>query len=312
MLLVGLIATACSKENSTSPTPPTEKYSVSLAFDGEIAVTDEPLTRGTATNHLYGINVYYDSNDDGNIDDLYGYGLFDNIEDMTIELLSKHKYRFECTFVKDGKNSIYFDTGYHAPFQSNSSNKTILENKFILGTGSYLSGIKSGEAILSDGTSSSYASVNRFYGELDNYTPVYGGVATIYLKRVVFGAKLIVTGVQDGTLNISSPLWTKTLTENYESKEAIFTFGDVYDCWKNDATFNATIALKFTSERGDYNNLSSSKTVSFKRNIFTTVTINVDPAFGFNCIHEEWDEDNFIDLEINTDGVIDTPVVPTE
>ena len=312
LLLVPLMVIACSKEDSTSSTPPAEKYAVSLAFGGDISVTDEPLTRGTATNHLYGINVYYDSNSDGNINELYGYGLFDNIEDMTIELLSKHKYRFECTLVKDGKNSIYCDTGYYAPFQSNSSNKTILENKFILGSGTYLSGIKSGEANLSNGSSSSYASVNRFYGELDNYTPIYGGVATIYLKRVVFGAKLIVTGVQDGTLEISSPLWTKTLTEDYESEEAIFTFGNVYECWKNDATFNATISLIFTSERGDYNNLSSKQTVSFKRNTFTTVTINVAPSLGFNCIYEEWGEDNFIDLEINTDGVIDTPIVPTE
>jgi hypothetical protein len=38
----------------------------------------------------------------------------------------------------------------------------------------------------------------------------------------------------------------------------------------------------------------------------------VSPTSGFTINEEDWGEDNLIDLEINTDGVIDTPVVPTE
>ena len=318
-----LIVTACSTEDSTSETPPTsEKYTVSLALGGEISVTDEPLARGTATNHIYGINVYYDKDGDGETNDLYGYGLFDNIEDMTIELLSNHKYKFECSLVKNGKTSLYFNSGYLAPFQSgsyaSSYSKTILGNKFIIGSGNYLTGIKSGNAHLNNTTytnsssSTKYASVNRFYGELDNYTPIQGGVATIYLKRVVFGAKFIITGVEDGTLNVSSPFWSKGLTEDYESDEMIFTFNDVYDCWKNETRWGATISLTFTSDRGNANNLSNSQTITFKRNTLTTVIINVNPMTGFTFTTEDWGEDNLIDLEINTDGVIDTPVVPTE
>lgn len=311
LLLLMLIVTACSEDDSTSPTPPVEKYTVSLALGGEISVTDEPMTRGTATNHIYGINVYYDKDGDGKTDDLYGYGLFDNIEDMTIELLSSHKYKFECTLVKDGKTTLFYGqtnyssySGYSYPFFLANINgiPTLLENKFILGTNKYFYSIGKGYTILANGNTSHYASVNRFYGELADYTPTQGGVATIYLKRVVFGAKFIITGVQNETIDVSSDFWDFSITEDYESEERIFTFPDVYDCWKNETPYEAKISL---SSAGTH-------TVIFRRNTLTAITINLSSPSVIHINEEDWGEDNLIDLEINTDGVIDTPVVPTE
>ena len=316
-----LIVTACSESDPASPMPPAEKYTVSLALGGEISVTDEPMTRGTATNHIYGINVYYDKDGDGKTDDLYGYGLFDNIEDMTIELLSSHKYKFVCSLVKDGKNTLFYGqkggssySGYYYPFylDNNSGYPALLENKFILGTSKYFDSLGDGYTTLANNTNSNYASVNRFYGELADYTPTQGGVATIYLKRVVFGAKFVITGVQEGTLDVSSNIWNLSVTEDYESDERIFTIPGVYDCWKNETPYNAWISVDFTSTTGSSNNISSSKLMTFKRNTLTTITINVSPTSGFTINEEDWSEDNLIDLEINTDGVIDTPVEPTE
>ena len=299
--------------------PPAEKYTVSLALGGEISVTDEPMTRGTATNHIYGINVYYDKDGDGKTDDLYGYGLFDNIEDMTIELLSSHKYKFVCSLVKDGKTTLFYvQKGgssypeYHYPFINSDYAPTLLENKFILGTDKYLRFLGDGHTTLANNTNSYYPSVNRFYGELADYTPTQGGVATIYLKRVVFGAKFIITGVQEGTLDVSSDFWALSVTEDYESDERIFTFHDVYDCWKNETPYEASIYVEFTSTTGSSNCIWNRQTVPLKRNTLTTITINVSPTSGFTINEEDWSEDNLIDLEINTDGVIDTPVVPTE
>lgn len=324
LLLLMLIVTACSESDPASSMPPAEKYTVSLALGGEISVTDDPMTRGTATNHIYGINVYYDKDGDGKTDDLYGYGLFDNIEDMTIELLSRHKYKFECSLVKDGKTTLFYGqkggssySGYYYPFclANNSGYPALLENKFILGTSKYLSCLGDGLTTLADNNNSYsyYASVNRFYGELADYTPTQGGVATIYLKRVVFGVKFIITGVQEGTLDVYSDFWDLSVTEDYESDERIFTIPDVYDCWKNETPYKESISVKFTSTTGSMNDISSTKTVTFKRNTLTTITINVSPTSGFAINNEEdWGEDNLIDLEINTDGVIDTPVVPTE
>lgn len=317
-----LIVTACSESDSASPTPPVEKYTVSLALGGEISVTDEPMTRATTTNHIYGINVYYDKDGDGKTNDLYGYGLFDNIEDMTIELLSNHKYRFECSLVKDGKTTLFYGqrgsssySGYDAPFDlnGNSGYPTLLENKFILGTNKYFKSISSGYTRLASNSTSYYARVNRFYGELADYTPTQGGVATIYLKRVVFGAKFIITGVQDGVLSIDSDFCDFSVTEDCVKDENIFTFRNVYDCWKNETPYETYISVNFNDNAtGSQNSLSGGKYVTFKRNTLTTITINITPTSGFSINEEDWSEDNLIDLKINTDGVIDTPVEPTE
>lgn len=320
-LLVMLIATSCTQDDSARPDSPAEKYVVSLALGGEISTTDEPLTRSNSTNHLYGINVYYDKEGDGNINAIYGYGLFDNVDDMMIELLSSHKYRFDCTLVKDGKTTLYYGkannssySGYLAPFdlRNNSNKPTLLENKFILGTDKYFSSFERGDAYLAGSSSStSYPSINRFYGELTDYTPSQGDVAMISLKRVVFGAKFIITGVQGGKLSVSSHFWNFSVTEDYESEERIFTFPNVYNCF-SETPIEERITLIYDDDSGSSNDLYLQKSVTFKRNTLTTISINVSPKSGISISEESWGEDNLIELEINADGVIDTPVVPNE
>ena len=76
-------------------------------------VEESPLSKSageeTESTDLYGINVYYDKERDGNINDVYGYGLFDNIADMNISLLTGYKYKFVCSLVKDGKNEVAYN-----------------------------------------------------------------------------------------------------------------------------------------------------------------------------------------------------------
>lgn len=332
-LLCMFIMAACSgDETENMITPPDDKpemYTVSLNFSGDIDVSQEPLGRSTATDDVYGINVYYDSDKSGTIDDVYGYGVFDNKEDMTIALLSGYQYKFECTLVKNGKKTLYYGqafsnayTGVCYPFQTTSSNSTMIGNEFIIGTSAYLSGIKKGNAHLASVTpttsnSNAYASVNRFYGETTGYTPTNGGQVTIELKRVVFGAKFVITGVQEGSLTAScGSFWSKTTTADDEGTVTIYSYPDVYDCWANESNLTETVTLEFTSNRGTLWDLSSSTTVTFKRNVLTTVNINVAPDLSsgaFTLTEETLEEDaNYIDLEINSDGVIDTPVTPSE
>ena len=95
--------------------------------------------------------------------------------------------------------------------------------------------------------------------------------------------------------------------------ENIFTFRNVYDCWKNETPYKTYISVNFNDNAtGSQNSLSGGTYVTFKRNTLTTITINITPTSGFSINEEDWSEDNLIDLKINTDGVIDTPVEPTE
>ena len=92
-LLIG-----CSKQAENTSVHEEMTVSLNLTGDFDVDVTQDPLTRATSTNDAYGINVYYDKEGDGTTNDIYAYGLFDNVADMTITLLSNHKYKFICSW----------------------------------------------------------------------------------------------------------------------------------------------------------------------------------------------------------------------
>ena len=133
--LAAAVAVGCSKADLGTDIPPQtdndgeqteqpEYVTVSFAMKGEITVDERPLSRAageeTESRDLYGISIYYDKEQDGKINDPYGYGLFDNVEDMVASLLTGYKYKFVCSLVKDGKDKINYGRAYYYP--SSSSN----------------------------------------------------------------------------------------------------------------------------------------------------------------------------------------------
>ena len=329
LLAICLSGVGCGK--TETPAAECEEMTVSLKLDGDFDafVDQEPMTKAGSSNDAYGINVYYDKEGDGATNDLYAYGLFDNVADMTITLLTKHKYKVQCTLVKNARNTLYFGqafgnaySGYAYPFQTNSSNSTQVTNKFVIGTSNYFSGFGSGDAHVASTTSPSTsnstkcASANRFYGETDQYEPVAGGKIDVYLKRVIFGAKFVVTGLKEGTLDVKcGDFFLKTYSTDDGGVEKIYTFPDVYNVWKNDTPLTENVTISYTSARGKLWNISQEQKVQFKRNVMTTVNIQVNPDLSganFNVTKEELEEDNVIDMGINTDGLIDIIVNPED
>ena len=322
-----LVFCGCQKEKSPVMEGEPMEVSLSLKGDFNLDITQESMTKASSAD-AYAINVYYDKESDGVTNDMYAYGLFDNVADMTITMLSNHKYKVECTLVKDAKNKLYFGqafgntyTGYAYPFQTNVSNSTLLNNKFIIGTETQFTGMGSGNAHIITTTNPSVnnstpnASVNRFYGVTDQYEPVPNGTIEVYLKRVVFGAKFVVTGVKEGTLNVAcGAFFNKTYSADDAGVEQLYTFSDVYTCWEKETPFVTTINLQYTSDRpGDLWDISKSQDISFKRNVMTTVNVKLNPDLSgalFEIVEEPFDEENTIDLGINTDGYIDIVVKP--
>ena len=194
--LAAAVAVGCSKVDLSTDIPPqtgndgeqteqSEYVTVSFAMKGDVTVDERPLSRAAGTEtesrDLYGINIYYDKEQDGVINDPYGYGLFDNVNDMVASLLTGYKYKFVCTLVKDGKDKVdygklysylYSYEGYGFPFcksvQQYKSNTYLYKvdwndgytynsynaysalveaadiNKFVLGDGHHLTGIGQG------------------------------------------------------------------------------------------------------------------------------------------------------------------------
>lgn len=327
-----LLATSCLFLVGCQKTTPkvieaeTMTVSLNIKEDFDVAIDQDPLSKASSSsNDAYGINVYYDKESDGSTGDIYAYGLFDNVADMTITLLANHKYRVCCTLVKDAKNTLFFGpafgnaySGYCYPFQtttSGKSNSTVVNNKFIIGTDAYLSGIFYGDAHIASTTSPSTsnatknASVNRFYGQTDNYVPVPNGVIDVYLERAVFGAKFVVTGLEEGTLKVTcGDFYNKTYTSDSEGNETIYSL-----TYMSSTKMTEKVSVTYTSNRGTPWDLSQSQDITFKRNVMTTVNINLNPDLSgglFNLKEEEMDEDNDINMGINTDGLIDVIVNP--
>ena len=305
-----------------------EKITVSLNLDGDfnVAVDQDPITKAltkASTDDVYAVNVKWNPSG-GSINSYYAYGLFDNLQDMHITLLAHHKYSFEVTLIKDAKNTLFYGQafnntfdGFCYPFQTNASGSTLLNNTFIIGSGNRFTGMSSGDAHIKSQSSPSAsnavhnASLNRFYGITTNYEPVPNGTVDIYLKRYVFGANIIVTGLtgSDGKLKLTCGDWFSPyyLYSNYESGEMIRTLTTIPS--ENE---NQTITLNFISNRGEPWDLSQSQVITFKRNVMTTINITLNPDLSgaiFDLIEEDFDE-NDIDLGINTDGYIDIIVNP--
>ena len=307
-LLLAFSLAGCSQEDITS-TEEANEYNVSLKFNGEIVSTESPLTRGTTTEDLIGVQVYQDGVE-------YAHGLFDNTDDININVFSDHKYKFIVTIVKNGKNNVYYyslskeytgpgktyeEDGYSKPFISYGKRldrpseyesgvvwgytNTKLLNSFTYTDKGYSDKILGfGETTMTDGKTYSYPATDRFYGELDNFTPTEDGSVSIDLKRAAFGLKYEVSGVTDGAVTIKIKksnnitfFENSTITADYESEEKIFTFSDVYSAWKyakNGYTENITISASWARGVGITEDLGS-KAVQIKRNVMNIIRLKL-------------------------------------
>ena len=342
MLLIGS-STLFSCSNNEDELPPKEQeqnsqetYTVSFNLGGEFISTSEtPLSRTeVAPKKIYGINVYYKKDGDMNYQN-YAYGLFDNIEDMTISLIEGHKYKFECSMVREDADTLYHDNEiYYAPFNqlgiTNHKYRGIaLENKFNISTTNYVyfGGLKIGTMSTSGyydyyDCQSDYPKSDRFYGELTGYVPTKDGVANIDLKRTAFGFKFIVTPPVDGTLFINN-IYTNNGSINSNIKlsaddnileySSMYTFYEVYKCWQVEK-YSKDFTIQLTWERANGATQTFEKTITAKRNVLTTININVnggttDSSLGVKEDDTPMGNEN-VDMNFNGGDLDDNEVNP--
>ena len=316
-----------------------ETYTISFDLRGEFISTSEtPLGRVAEEplKKIYGISVYSKKDDTNDSYKPYAKGVFDNIEDMNITLITGYRYKFVCTVVKEGLEQLFYTIGYsdgcyeyYAPFYNSIVNdkaytKTALGNKFIISDYD-LKGLGLGTTSISGSEldkASKYPKMDRFYGELSDYIPTKDGTVNIDLKRVAFGLKVIVKPSVDGKLYISTEpnLFSASIQEKdnvLEGQETIYTFPDVYNCWEKDDYFiNCIVKLSWSRATG-WQDLEP-KNIKLKRNVMTTVTIDIkgtaieyeDGSFGFKEDVPMKDEN--VEFVIQADGeIIETPVIPS-
>lgn len=349
-LLVSISLFSCSHtDGSLSEPVPNDDgktYEVSLSLGGEYtSVTEEPLSRAEedTPKKYYGVNVYCMKTDGTeNTYNRYAYGVFDNVADMRITLLGGYRYKFECTSVTEDNDKIGYESmwingiynpdclGY--PFMINGGYFPISNlNRFLIDQKNNLTTIKNGTSKIENGEygiEAVYPRLNRFYGELEDYLPSDGATATILMKRTVFGIKVVVNGVPDGSLewydntsyrNNSYGLCFSyancTGTEKIERTD-IFTFPNVYDCWKSEEPYTQDFTIYFVWTRANGYKQYFDKPIIVKRNVMTTVNVNLtgganDTTIGINEDDTPMDNE---DISVDYDGgnLNDTPVNPEE
>lgn len=331
MLLVLSLATSCETlvdylDLPLTPNTPTEEeyVTVSLGLDlVDLDVTYEPLTRAQENNDLYGIQVYsaVPTTESRNWQP-FAYGLFDNTDNLSINLLKGYEYKFVATMLKDGKEKIFhFVNGYLNPFfVSNSTNGSMqISDVFTYGLG-VLNGLGDGSSYLHglNGHESYYhPNIERYYGEMEGYTPGdKGGKAKIQLKRTSFGAKYIAKGKNagSGTLEIlmeEAPQLNLNLAESNQVSE-IYTFRNVRSAWLNNSYEEVIpVTLRLVREDGTTVPLGTHN-LTFKRNATTVVNVNMDDASEASGVGVEFLESGEMpegdEVTIEDGEVVDTEV----
>ena len=244
LAIITMAVASC--ENNLEPVNPEQKhevYTVNLTCDGEIKVSQQPLTRFTPSeNDLYGIQVSYRPVSGGSYRK-YAYGLFDNVSNLTIDLLSDYEFKVEVDLIIDGKNQVYSDgikidslnfVGYGYPFQAynNYSGKisntiTKVSNEFIYSEDCYF--IELGASFQEPG-SSSYSNnpegVEAYYGRIE-FTPMADGeTVSIFLKRMVYGITIIADDfLTEGVVDVDFNYMTDyTLTTENKIVEKTYAY----------------------------------------------------------------------------------------
>lgn len=280
----GLLFAAC--DQTEDPTPRDAKtYTVALQLGGEIlSVEYSDLSKGANDLDLYGIQV--DTRVAGTMGEYahYAYGLFDNLDNVTITLLDGNEYRFQVRLVKDGKERIehpYMSDGYYYahPFFTNGSSNTgytPIGQVFNYSASTYFPFPNSPYVLHQLNALISYPDVDSYYGELSGFVPGNSQTATINVKRVAFGLHVIADGLTEGKLIIQmegAPALEIAYPETEMDK--IVSMSDVSAAWTTD-NYKVSLSTSFSWVKDNEEEVPlATQSLDFYRNKKTTITVQV-------------------------------------
>lgn len=295
---------------------------IKLRTTGEIDAQYDPLTRFTPDDRdLYGIQVWHKPATTGDYE-RYAYGLFDSFEDVEIEVTENYKYVFEVWMVDDGKDKVFCDSilvdqnyylGYDKPFRgynkyngASSESITQLTNEFTYASDRYFTATNRYATIwrqsfkAKNGNEYIYPeNVDFYYGRVGGYIPTEDGVTlSIYLKRMVFGVKVIVGDYLDnGEITLSTLDHKYTFTPENRVLEKTYAYMDSpYDNWYTTDDLSQTykgMSLDFFWNKADGTTVDwkpfNAKFYRLKQTVFTLEYYGEDEVLGGNMfeIHYE-------------------------
>lgn len=313
---VALAAMTACQDNVVPETPAgnPETYTVKLACAGELEVNHVPLK--SSSDDLYGIQVYYAPVSGGSYQK-YAYGLFDDVSDISLELIADYKYKFVVDMIVDGKNAIYSSNlndleddeillGYGYPFNSNinSERLTPITNELVITSNNYLDGLGGKIQITNGDIYWCPKGVDVYYGEIIDYVPTEeGATISVFMEHMIFGIKVVADdfltqGMVNGTIDHNTGMKSEdyfTLTPNGKVYEATYAYTN-RESWygieiQNNANSQSRITLSWAKDEDTTLNLDrqSLKVIRMKQTV-VNVTFFEDESAGSNKVAMVFDD----------------------
>lgn len=266
----------CNNEEKADLTTP-KICTVGVHIKNICKVEESPLGRsGSENNDLYLVWVY-----DKAASKNYAYGLFDDLTDISVNLMENKEYNINATAVKNGKNLIY-KTGsnfYAPPF------KCILNNQFIYCQANDSWSVDLNNHILASGdgdTPEEFAPIEQYAG-VNTLTATDNATIELSLSRYrAFGVKFIADDMPEGKLEVTL---STTVASTTHSSEPFYVMGEgASNAIEKVYTMGASIysqsgiesTLTFKWIKGGNSIDIPSASITFKEGLRYIITVKVD------------------------------------
>lgn len=293
---------SCSSEENGVPQK-SKEIIVSLGIGGDYEISESPLSRAT-DNDLYFIQVGQIEKDASAATSakMCAYGLFNDVSQLKIKLTEGETYEFYAFILKDAKEVLKHTENYTYTDRPFTFDVT-LNNQFIFSDeASYkapeneIIAVFYSDFTYSDDKIYQIPNIDFYHGSSVRYTAEASKNVTIYVNRASFGINFIAENLTEGSLKISMKK-DSYIAPEIEISESPFSKSDVYamtpavsDNYSNEAS----LSVSFTWIKADKTEIPlGTPTITFKKNVMTTVKIKVDKTL-----------ENGIDIEYN-DGTGD-------
>ena len=286
---------SCSNEEALVEPQGDEYVTVKLGYAGELLdITTSPMSRAE-NNDLYLVNIKEvvtrtDDYDYTYTDEYeYAYGIFDNVEDMSVNLLKNGKYKFYVSVIIDGKDNYYL--GYEHSCDNSFTYASNVDDYYY-------------ELSVDDIYNDQYE-FDRFYGEKEFTAEEGNNEVTIEPIRVAYKIVGKSSGLTDAggslTLSFSSDSYyyeyfTMELTSDDKPQEVTrtmsrmeYVYNYYMDGYNDYQTVDASLSIVWTKADGTEKNMGSHN-VKFERGKATTITVTPQ------------DLDHPVTLSISLDG----------
>lgn len=190
-LLLFLVLTACSTEELTPPSSEKEIVTVNFGLTGDLTISKESPLKTFQTEYpdLFGIQLYDSQNKP------YAFVVGNDLSQVTMELKKNESYRIQATYVKNGKDLLYYwdQSGeYGGPFETRNSSGTVLNKVYYSSVNKIFPGRVYLEPI-EDEFWGIYHELDRYYGSALFVPTEENSTISLNLIRMVFGLKANLT-----------------------------------------------------------------------------------------------------------------------